>query len=286
MRLLQKRSVRRTFAVLPVAAALAGVSLLLAGSFVTFALSQRGASSSPSGATSALAKKMGRATTDALNGPGRLLTANSANLPADCIPKPSGPPGAPYQLGVVGTVNDGLLTAGSATIANVTAKFCGIVTVVGAKPPCGATGNVVSPQDGQIFGSLSAELTLVPGMQPKVPFVAHPGTITGTFTCTSNSSAGLAVSLTAKVSGSTGLFGLSCTIGPLTIPLTGLVTGPLDNATVTLRSNDFAVPAVQSSPSCAGAVPANLDQIAGLPIRPGGATATLPATTSIYQPGP
>jgi hypothetical protein len=286
MRLFQKRRVRGTFAVPPLAAVLAGVSLLLAGSFVTFALSQRGASSTASGATSALAKQAGRATTNALNGPGRLLTANSDNLPADCIPKPSGPPGAPYQLGVVGTVHNGVLTAGPATIANVTAKFCGVVTVVQAKPPCGATGNVDSPQDGQIFGSLSAELTLVPGMQPKVPFVAHPGTITGTFTCTTNSSAGLAVSLIAKVSGSTGLFGLSCTIGPLTIPLTGVVTGPLDNATITLRSNDFAVPAVQSSSTCAGGVPANLDQIAGLPIRPGGATATLPATTSIYQPGP
>jgi hypothetical protein len=189
-------------------------------------------------------------------------------------------------LGLVGTVSNGVIKAGPATIANITAKFCGVVTVVPGKPPCGATGTVVSPQDGQIFGSLSAELTMIPGLDPKVPFVAHPGSITGGFSCVSSQN-GLVVTLDAKVSGSTGLFGLSCTIGPLTIPLSGVVTGPLKNATITLRSNDFAVPAVQSSPSCAGAVPLNLDQIAGLPIAPGGgASAVLPAVASLYQPAP
>ena len=214
----------------------------------------------------------------------KVLTA-SDNLPADCIPNPSGPPGAPYELGLVGTVNNGVLVAGPARVADINAKFCGIVTVVKGQPPCGATGLVFSPADGQIFGSLSAALTLVPGMEPKVPFVAHPGTITGTFGCGS-STQGLVVNLKATVSGSTGLFGLSCAIGPLTIPLSGAVTGPLSNASVVLRGSDFAVPAVRPSPSCAGQVPANLNAIAGLPIAPGGASATLPATTSLYQPGP
>ena len=211
-----------------------------------------------------------------------MFTASS-NLPADCVPKASGPPGAPYQLGLVGTVNNGVLTAGPATIANITAKFCGVVTVVKGQPPCGATGSVVSPVDGQRFGPLSAELTMIPGMEPKVPFVAHAGTITGGFACASSNN-GLQVSLRATVSGSTGLYGLSCSIGPLTIPLSGVVTGPLSNATITLRGSDFAVPAVTASPTCPGEVPANLNQIAGLPIAPGGATATLPATTSLYQP--
>src|ERR1019366_2308437 len=125
----------------------------------------------------------------------------TAGLPADCVPKPQGPPGAPYELGLVGTVHKGVLTAGPATVADITAKFCGVVTVVPGKPPCGATGSVVSPQDGQIFGSLSAELTMVPGMDPKVPFVAHPSSITGGFSCVSSEN-GLAVSLNARVSGS------------------------------------------------------------------------------------
>jgi len=212
------------------------------------------------------------------------VLATKTNLPADCIPKPQGPPGSPYQLGLVGTVHNGLLTAGPATVADITAKFCGVVTVVNGKSPCGATGSVVSPQDGQIFGSLSATLTLVPGMSPKVPFVAHPSTITGGFTCEPSTN-GLAVTLNATVSGSTGLYGLSCTIGPLTLPLSGVLTGPLSHASITLKANDFPVPAVSPSPTCAGQVPASLDAIAGLPIRPGGASVTLPATASLYQPG-
>ena len=182
-------------------------------------------------------------------------------------------------------MTNGVLVAGPARVADIDAKFCGVVTVVKGQPPCGATGSVVSPQDGQVFGSLSAELTLFPGMDPKVPFVAHPGTITGGFGCGSSTD-GLAVTLRATVSGSTGLYGLSCTIGPLTIPLSGVVTGPLSNASIILRGSDFAVPAVRPSPTCSGQVPATLDAIAGLPIAPGGATATLPATTTLYQPAP
>jgi hypothetical protein len=207
------------------------------------------------------------------------------NLPADCIPNPSGPPGAPYELGIVGTVTNGELTAGPATVADITAKFCGIVTVVGAKPPCGATGKISSPQDGQIFGTLSAALTLIPGMKPVVPFVAHPGVINGTFSC-GPSNNGLLVTLDATVSGTTGLFGLSCTIGPLTLQLSGLITGPLQDTTGVLAGNDFAVPAITPSPTCAGQVPASLDQLAGLPIKPGGANAKLYVTASLYQPAP
>ena len=273
---LQKR-LMRTMGGLAAASLLAGVILLLANAFAT----------SESAAKSVAATAAGR---NARAGAGQQTVGNArlltdANLPADCMPKEPGPPGSPYQLGLVGTVSNGVITAGPATIANITAKFCGVVTVVPGKPPCGATGTVVSPPDGQIFGSLSAELTMIPGMTPKVPFVAHPGTITGGFACVSSEN-GLVVNVTAKVSGSTGLFGLSCTIGPLSIPLSGVVTGPLDNAKITLRGNDFAVPDVQTSPACAGAVPTNLDQIAGLPIAPGGATANLPATTAIYQPPP
>jgi hypothetical protein len=214
------------------------------------------------------------------------LLAASASLPADCIPQPSGPPGAPYQLGVVGTVQNGVLTAGPATVADIKVKFCGVVTVVNGRAPCGATGTVDSPPDGQVFGSLSATLTLVPGMLPTVPFVAHPGTITGGFTCQSSSQNGLAVSLDATVSGSTGLYGLSCTIGPFTIPLSGVLTGRLSDASITLRGDDFSVPVVSASPTCPGEVPANLDQIAGLPLPAGKASATLPATVSLYQPQP
>jgi hypothetical protein len=217
----------------------------------------------------------------------RAVAAITADgLPADCVPDPAGPPAAPYELGLVGTVHGGTLTAGPATVADINAQFCAIVTVVNGSPPCGATGSVASPSDGQLFGSMTVQLTLVPGMTPTLGFTAHPGPIQGGFSC-SPSQNGLAVDLDATVSGSTGaLFGVSCTIGPFTIPLTGTVTGPLTNLTATLTSHDFAVPAIEPSPTCPGGFPANVDAIAGLPIAPGGASAVLPVTASLYQPAP
>ena len=210
------------------------------------------------------------------------LTAS--NIPSDCVPNPAGPPTSPYQLGLVGTAVNGSLTAGPATVANVNAKFCGIVTLVNGTPPCDATGSVNSPVDGQVYGPLSVVLTLVPGMTPTVGFTANPGTITGGFSCSSSQN-GLAVSLNARVSGSTApLFGVSCTIGPLDLPLTGAVTGPLSAAKATLASSSFTVPALTPSPTCPASVAANIDDIAGLPLSPGGASASLPITTSIYQP--
>lgn len=216
--------------------------------------------------------------------PPHALTAD--NLPADCVPAPGGPPGSPYQLGLVGTAANGVLSTGSATVADISATFCAVVTLVNGTPPCGATGSVHSPQDGQLFGALSVQLTLVPGMNPTLGFTAHPGTITGGFAC-STSPAGLLVDLDATVSGSTGaVFGVSCTIGPLTIPLTGVVTGPLTHLTATLTSSDFTVPPVQSSPTCPANTPANVDAIAGLPLAPGQGHVSLPITASLYQPEP
>ena len=216
-----------------------------------------------------------------------LTLASADDLPQDCLPQLSGPPSYPYQLGLVGKVQGGVLNAGPATVSNINVTFCGVVTVVNATSPCGgATGSVSSQPDGQVFSPLSVALTLVPGMSPTIGFTANPGTITGTFNCDSSGD-GLTVSLVATVSGSTApLFGVSCTIGPMSIPLTGTVTGPFTNLTTTLTSDDFTVPALQSSPTCSGGVPANVDAIVGLPIPPGGASVSLPVTASLYLPAP
>jgi hypothetical protein len=206
-------------------------------------------------------------------------------LPADCMPASAGPPSSPYQLGLVGTATNGTLTTKAATLSGIDAKFCGLVTLVNGTPPCSATGAIESPNDGQLYGALSLALTLVPGMTPNVGFVANPGTISGGFSCVSSQN-GLAVGLDAVVSGSTApLFGVSCTIGPVTIPLSGSVTGPLTSTSATLTSNDLSVPAVQPSATCPSAVASNIDAIAGLPLAAGGASATLPVTASLYQPG-
>ncbi len=171
-------------------------------------------------------------------------------------------------------------------MSGIDVKFCGLATVVNGTPPCDATASIESPNDGQLYGALSVALNLVPGMTPTVGFAANPGTISGGFSCGSSQN-GLAVGLDAVVSGNTApLFGVSCTIGPVTIPLGGSVTGPLASTAATLTSNDFGIPAIQPSPTCPSSVAANIDAIAGLPLAAGGATATLPVTASLYQPGP
>jgi hypothetical protein len=263
---------------------LVGASIFLGVTLTTGASAAVGSHSDPARSKGSSSGASAKSKANDRADKARTFLTSTDNLPPDCIPKSSGPPGSPYELGLVGTVTNGTLTAGPATVTNITAKFCGIVTLVNGKQPCGATGTVYVPPDGVIFGPLTAQLTLIPGMQPKVPFTAKPGSITGGFICESNNS-GLLVTTDAHVSGVTGLYGLACTIGPLTIPLTGTLTGPLGDASVTLRSNDFTVPAVGSASTCPGDAPAQLDQIAGLPIAPGGASATLSATVSLYQPG-
>src|SRR5580704_19461410 len=129
-----------------------------------------------------------RAGTDGRTQPTHKVLVSTDNLPADCIPNPVGPPTAPYQLGLVGTVHGGVLNAGAATVANINVTFCGVVTLTNGRPPCGATGTVVSPPDGQVYGPLSVDLTRVPGMSPSVGFTANPATITGGFTCTTTPS--------------------------------------------------------------------------------------------------
>ena len=164
----------------------------------------------------------------ARTGTTKRIALTSSDLPDDCVPNPAGPPNSTYQLGLVGTAANGALSTGSATVY-VNAKFCGIVTLVTGTPPCGATGSVNSPTDGQEYGPLSILLTLVPKMDPTIGLVANPGTITGGFSCSSSQN-GLPVALNANVSGSTApLFGVSCTIRA-TIPLTcGERTAHRDN---------------------------------------------------------
>ncbi len=54
--------------------------------------------------------------------------------------------------------------------------------------------------------------------------------------------------------------------------------------TATLSSSNFTVPALTPSPSCPASVAANIDDIVGLPLAPGQASASLPITASLYQP--
>ncbi|HMK62179.1 MAG TPA: hypothetical protein VK386_01055 [Acidimicrobiales bacterium] len=215
-----------------------------------------------------------------------LAAAGSNNLPSDCVPNSAGPPTAPYQLGLVGTVQGGTLSTGTAKVADISANFCGVVTVVNSGSTfCPVTGQLATPPDGQVYGSLSVELTLVPGMTPTIGFSPTPAAISGTFSCTTGSRNGLLVTLDATVSGTTSsVFGVQCAIGPFTIPLTGAITGPFSDLTGMLTSSNFTVPTIAASPTCPAEIASSVDTIAGLPLAPGQASVTLPVTASLYQP--
>ncbi|MBO0727896.1 MAG: hypothetical protein J2P57_01470 [Acidimicrobiaceae bacterium] len=216
--------------------------------------------------------------------PRLVSVSNADNLPNDCIPQGQGPPVVPYELGFVGTVTGGTLVAGPAKVSGITAKVCGIVTVEPGNSACPVTGVITSNPDDQKFDAVEAGLTLVPGIQPKVPFTILPGKISGTFACPTTSQHGLPVTLRALVGGTTGLFGLQCEVGPLPVTLSGLVTGPLTDVTGTFTSRPFAVPAIGPSQGCSQQVASNFNAIAGLPIAPGGASISLQLTGSLYQP--
>jgi hypothetical protein len=213
---------------------------------------------------------------------GAFPEANADNLPKDCLPNPIGPPGAPYQFGIVVVVTDGSLTAGPVAVPNISATICGIVTVTTGTAGCPAGTTIVIPPDGQLFGPLNAYLHVIPGLDPSVPFTPHPQEIVSSLGCQS-SQGGLKVSATGNVGGTAGAFGVACSI-QVTVPLAGIITGPLDppfqaHGTFT---GQLKVPAVALSPTCPAEVATNLNEIVGLPTV---GTVTLPFTAAIYIPG-
>jgi hypothetical protein len=212
---------------------------------------------------------------------------NPAGLPADCVPNGAGPPGSPYQLGFVAEVGPGSLVAGPVAVNGITAKVCGIATVVEGRGPCAVTAEVTVPPDGQKFGPLNATITELPGLSPQIPFTPDAKGLTSGLGCGSSAN-GLSVTAVANVGGHAGLFGLSCGLD-LTIDLTATITGPIDNGldlSGTFRSNSFGIPAVSPSPSCPGGVTTNLNSIVGLPLPPGKAVLDLPFKAAVYVPQP
>jgi hypothetical protein len=221
-----------------------------------------------------------------LSGHAVLTSTTPADLPSDCLPNGSGPPSSPYQLGLVGTVHGGAISAGPARVDDIDLNFCGVVTVVPGSPPCYATTKVVTEPDDQVFTNtaLHVTLTMIPGMTPSIGFTPQPGPISGSTPCAS-SSHGLQVALDATVEGSTTpVFGVSCTIGPFTIPLRGSVTGPLTHLTGTVSSSSFSVPAITPTTTCPSDIADNVDEITGLPLPAGRSSAALPVTAYLYQP--
>jgi hypothetical protein len=194
-------------------------------------------------------------------------------------------------LGLVGTVTNGTITTPTVSVDDVDAKICGIVQVQPGTGGCAADTTITVPADGQAFAPLKATVAVVPGQPISVPFTVVPHPLTASLGCGSSAD-GLVFSVSATVSGSTGLFGVACTIGPIALSIQGAAGQPGFNPPTTSLSDvtgrftaDFGIPAVSPDATCPSSVAANLDPIAQLPTTPDAAHLVLPIVTSIYQPG-
>ena len=211
-------------------------------------------------------------------------------LPADCTPSPSGPPGSPYELGLVAqighppgtdpTVADGTLVAGSLSVSGIAASLCGVVVVVPGPAGCPVTAEVTVPADGQFFVPLSAVLALVPGQPVAVPFTVSSRAITANLGC-SSSVDGLLIQTSAVLAGTTALFGVTCNVGA-TASLTAVLTGTSLLDLHGTLSGPVTLDGATLAPTCPQAVVTNLDQLAGLP-RAG--SLMLPVKAALYAPG-
>lgn len=234
----------------------------------------------------------------------RSLSSTSV-LPADCVPNPAGPPAGPYQFGFVAEVGPrsgqpSYLEAGPnfeavsgtgqpvAEVNNITAKICGVATIVPGPPGCPVEVQITVPPDGQKFGPLTATILTIPGLTPGVPVTPQTQRLGSTVGCSSSVN-GLVTTTVAVVVGNAGLFGLACGID-LTVDLTATITGPLDPGDGSLSlhgmfiARDFGLPAVSPSTSCPAGVVSNLNTIAGLPLSPGHAILVLPFVAATYLP--
>jgi hypothetical protein len=216
-----------------------------------------------------------------------LPTGTPTTVPAGCRPSYNAPP---YQLGFTGTFSAGKLQVGPVTVGGLTGgisgTFCGIAEVEPGTGGCPAQVVLLSPSQGQQFNPLGITFSVVPGMQPEIKNGSvQPGPLSGVALCPSpNGQNALEVSATADAGASTGLFGLSCVVGPVSIPLTGTLTGTPPQLTGTLNSPPFTVPAGQASATCPHSVADLLNSIAGLPNK--AASLSITVTANTYAPSP
>jgi hypothetical protein len=220
----------------------------------------------------------------------------SPQLPGDCQPKtwtelqklhlPTH-----YELGFVAEVgpqpgHPSDLVVGPVRVDNITAKACGVATVINGSGGCAINAAVNVPADGQLFRPIKATITEIPGLTPQVPFSPQAKSLTSGLGCGSSVN-GLQVSAQATVGGSANIFGLSCGV-TLTIPLKATITGPIDAGLdlhgVFVASKPFLIPAVTASPTCPAGVAVTASKSFGLPLTAGTNSLSLPFSAAIYLP--
>lgn len=179
------------------------------------------------------------------------------------------------------------LTGGTATIgSHISASGITGVATGTLTPGAGGTFDVVLPQ---------ANVQILPGtatLSLGILKLGLPTTFTANSDITGTASLGaggtIDATLTSSLSTTAQVGPFACTIGPITATLTTGTSGSLTGTPFTgsltgvesgvLVANDFAVPAVQATPSCPGLVASLVNVLAGLPLAPGASSLTFHAT--------
>ena len=169
---------------------------------------------------------------------------------------------------------NGTMSLGSAKAAGLNAKACGAVT---GKP--GAMVLTVQPEDIEF-----------PDVSVKLLFFSVPSTITVNAPLSGPFKPGpgftsVEIRLSTKLSATAKFLGFSCVVGPLTPILSSGKSGSLQGTTFTgslkngftgmVVSNDFAVPAIQSSKTCPRLIAKLSNTLVGLPAVPGKASISM-----------
>jgi hypothetical protein len=210
------------------------------------------------------------------------------HLPEDCIP---GQQGAQIQLGAYATFAGSLSIVGPygpEASAQVSGDFCGTADIVEVPPIQCAESLAVElniPADGQDFNLPGVDISLVPGITPEVTdthIIAEP---IHTLICVSNTPGAIKLDLSVSVSTAASLFGATCIVGPVTLPLTGVLFGPLSGFTFQLRSSSFGIPVANPTVDCPSNVTSQLNQLLDFPLSPGASTVSLSGNgTAYYAP--
>lgn len=205
-------------------------------------------------------------------------------LPDDCRPTADPPP---TEYGFVATVTEGSVTGGVMKLTGLTARMCGIIRVVdGTHPGCEAEGKLIIPSDGVVFpDDLRTTLTVVPGMSPEVPTRVHAHPIEQVINCNGSSKDGLKLTLSIRVDGKAGAFGLRCAIpfsGTARTTITGdLLSGDYTGEFTLVGKHFHAGTVANNDKYCPGELPSHVNRIAQLPGK--NYDVRMSGTVAIYQ---
>ena len=222
-----------------------------------------------------------------------LRTASAIDLPPlppDCIPSSTG---SQPQIGVYATFR------GTATIkspygpvadANLSGSVCGIATVINrptgectSPPGQYASLRLYLPADGEHIDIPAVNITLFPDLSiPITHITVVPTAITATV-CAVPAPGPIRQTVTASLPANAQTFGASCVL-TATVPVAAEIYGPLSGFTISGTNLPFAIPPLQSSPSCPSNLTSVADKLLGLPLAQPANEITITGTGLAYQP--